>query len=98
MNLTKVEEIRGDLTRTDLHVYAVDDEYGLVKADRMARSLSPELARTQRLLSAHGLVEMRIGQKHLLTTAAKTTEEDIDDNVIDGNSPLREAEAAGECG
>ena len=41
----QIEEIRGDLTQTDLHVYAMDGEYGLVKADRMARSLSPQIAR-----------------------------------------------------
>ena len=52
----------------------MDDQLGLVKADRMARSLSPQLARAQRLLSAHGLVEVRIGP-HLLTTAAKTASE-----------------------
>lgn len=79
----------------------MDDEYGLVKADRMARSLSPQLARTQRLLAAHGLVEVRIGP-HLLTTAAKTAGEGhdngIDDNRIDGNSALREAESGGEFG
>ena len=75
----------------------MDDELGLVKAKRMARTLSPNLARTQRLLSAHGLVEVRIGP-HLLTTAAKTASDGsgIDDNVIDGNSALREAESKGE--
>ena len=75
----------------------MDDQLGLVKADRMARSLSPQLARAQRLLSAHGLVEVRIGP-HLLTTAAKTAAEGngVDDNVIDGNSALREAESEGE--
>ena len=78
-------------------MYAMDDGLGLVRADRMARTLSPQLGRAQRLLAAHGLVEVRVGP-HLLTTAAKTASDGngLDDNVVDGNSALREAEGKGE--
>ena len=75
----------------------MDDGLGLVRADRMARTLSPQLGRAQRLLAAHGLVEVRVGP-HLLTTAAKTASDGngLDDNVVDGNSALREAKGKGE--
>jgi hypothetical protein len=77
--------------QTNLRLYAIEDN-SLVNADRMARSLSPQLSKAQSLLSPHGLVEVRIGP-HLLTTA-----ENLQVSLVEDNLALSEREQDNDSG